>query len=116
MDQWEKFESEATTLETWLHSAMDRIQIITSLDDLELKSLGAIQKKMQMLVDLRQDADKQQALKTRVNSLGTQLARSRPHDSTIPARVDSIDQQWINLMYKVGCSIFFTVQCSFFFF
>ena len=101
VDQCEKFESDATALETWLRGAQDRIHGITSLDDAALRDLGAIQGEMARLVELRAEADRQQTLKTAINSTGAQLVRHRPNDATIQARIDSIDQQWINLMYKV---------------
>ena len=98
VDQYEKFERDASALESWLTGAEDRLSIISAGSD---TSLPVIQQRMHQLAELRADADRQQALRTRVSSTAAQLQRHRPQDAAVHARAHALDSRWISLMYKV---------------
>ena len=50
VEQWEKFETEATQLEQWLSSALKRSQHLSSLDDRELQNISAIRQKIDIFL------------------------------------------------------------------
>ena len=105
VDQFEKFERDATALESWLDTAENRIAVISSGPDLNPsnpRSLLMIQERMLDLATLRADADRQQqTLRARVSVTAAQLLRQRPRDDDIHARAHALDQRWISLMFKV---------------
>ena len=70
VDQMEQFERDATTLDAWLQAAINRTQILSSLEEPELQSLGAIKQKMELFLDFRKEVEGKIPLKTQVVTLG----------------------------------------------
>ncbi len=50
MEQWKKWERDATRLETWLRGALGRLHELSSLDNTELMNVGALQHKISLFL------------------------------------------------------------------
>ena len=97
----ERFERDASTLETWLATAKSRLKILSSLEDPELQSLGAIRHKMELFLDFRKEVEAKKHFKMDVVTLGNQVLRSRPRETGIQRRLEQIEEDWLGLMYQL---------------
>ena len=50
VDQWEQFERNAATLQSWLTTAESKLKLLSSLDESDSLNLGTLNQKMQLFL------------------------------------------------------------------
>ena len=50
VDQWEQFEGNAATLQTWLATAENKLKLLGGLDDADSRNIGSLNQKMQIFL------------------------------------------------------------------
>ena len=51
--------------------------------------------------EFRKEVENQHPLKTKVTTVGNQLLRLRPHDTSIQDQLDGLEDRWLHLMYDL---------------
>ena len=98
VDDMERFERDAAELEAWLATAAGRLHILADLSEPEVASLGAIKRKMELVLDFRKQLEARMPARSHVTTLGAQLLRCRPRDLSVEQRLASMEVAWLEVV------------------
>ncbi|CAH1803082.1 unnamed protein product, partial [Owenia fusiformis] len=100
-EQWDRFDQSLATLQEWLSTAVSQVEILGQLSPTDATNIHIVQQKVKDFLEFHKEVDRQQPLKKRVHTLGTQLLHNTSSYTNTRAQLDQVDSQWTKLMVEI---------------